>query len=169
MTLPPSVLAALPSEPLPSLRTIVAAGEACSAAIVARWASDHRFINAYGPTEATVCTTLDECRDGSREPAIGRPIANTQVYLLDAELRPVPIGVPGELHIAGMGLARGYLQRPDLTAERFIPNPFAGNNETRRQGDKETGDAAPATQNSKLKTQNFRLYRTGDRARYRPA
>src|SRR5205085_7188658 len=97
---------------------------------------------------------------------IGVPLADLQTYVLDARQQLVPLGVPGELYVGGAGLARGYLNRPDLTAEKFIPNPFAGDKETRRQGDKETGDDEASTQNLKLKTQNLRLYRTGDLARY---
>jgi amino acid adenylation domain-containing protein/non-ribosomal peptide synthase protein (TIGR01720 family) len=107
-----------------------------------------RLINAYGPTEATVVATRCDltalARDGSwEEVPIGRPTPNVQVYLLDAELQPVPIGVPGEVCIGGTGVARGYLRRPALTAEQFVPDPF--------------GDAPGA-----------RLYRTGDMARYLP-
>jgi amino acid adenylation domain-containing protein len=136
-TLPPAVLAVLTPR-LPALETVISAGEACSAAIVDRWAKHSQFFNAYGPTEATIWTTIAQPRD--RHPPIGRPIANTQIYLLDPQLQLVPIGVTGELYIAGAGVARGYLNRPELTAERFIANPFA------------TSD---------------RLYKTGDLARYR--
>ena len=98
--------------------------------------------NLYGPTEATAnaCTGMvtPHC-----SPTIGRPIANTQIYILDRQLQPVPIGVAGELHIAGDGLARGYLNRPELTAEKFIANPFS-------------------------KVPGSRLYKTGDLARYLP-
>ncbi|MGH2412160.1 MAG: amino acid adenylation domain-containing protein, partial [Microcystaceae cyanobacterium] len=107
--LPVSVLAALPFEELPKLQTIIVGGEACSSELVAQWAPNRRFFNAYGPTEATVCATVTRCTDGNRQPPIGRPIANTQIYLLDPHGQPVPIGVPGELHIGGVGLARGYL------------------------------------------------------------
>jgi thioesterase domain-containing protein/acyl carrier protein len=103
------------------------------------------LFNAYGPTESTVCATVASCSDGSQKPPIGRPIANTQIYILDRHLQPVPIGVPGELHISGVGLARGYLNLPELTASKFIPNPF---------------------DNSKFKIQNSKLYKTGDLARY---
>ncbi len=146
-TLPPSLLAVLPTHALPALRTLVSAGEACSAAIVARWAPGRRFINAYGPTEGTVCATLLACTNSVDANSIGQPIANVQVYLLDSALQPVPLGLAGELYISGVGLARGYLQRPDLTAERFIPNPFA-----------QTAAGSPAS----------RLYRTGDIARWLP-
>jgi amino acid adenylation domain-containing protein len=98
--------------------------------------------NMYGPTETTIWSTLCKIEPGQEVISIGRPIANTEVYLLDAHLQPVPVGVPGELCIGGDGLARGYLNRPELTAERFIPHPFSD----------EPG---------------ARLYRTGDLARYR--
>jgi amino acid adenylation domain-containing protein len=142
VTLPPSILASLSTTALPQLRTIIVAGEACPAELVASWASGRRFFNAYGPTEATVCATLERCTDGTCQPAIGRPIENTQMYVLDPSLRPVPIGVAGELYIGGIGLAYAYLNRPELTAERFVPHPF-----TNQEG--------------------ARLYRTGDRGRYR--
>jgi amino acid adenylation domain-containing protein len=141
ITLPPSVIAVLPEKEFPALQTIIVAGEACSSNLVARWASGRRLFNAYGPTEATVCATVALCTDGSQKPSIGRPIANTQIYLLDEKLQPVAIGVPGELYIGGAGLARGYLNRPDLTKEKFIPNPFSN-----KPGE--------------------RLYKTGDLARY---
>jgi amino acid adenylation domain-containing protein len=146
VTLPPSVLASLTVETLPSLQTIIVAGEACSAELVTRWRSGRRFFNAYGPTETTVCATIFECtEDGSQKsPPIGIPIANLQVYVLDAQLQLVPIGVPGELYVGGRGLARGYLNRPALTAEKFIPNPFGGG------------------------TPKTRLYKTGDLVRYLP-
>jgi amino acid adenylation domain-containing protein len=142
-TLPPSVLASLPEESLPALRTLIVAGEACPSELVTRWANGREFFNAYGPTESTVWATVARCLDMTRKPPIGRPIFNTKIYILDAAGRPVPIGVPGELHIGGVALARGYLNRPELTAERFIPNPWNA----------EAG---------------ARLYRTGDLARYLP-
>jgi amino acid adenylation domain-containing protein len=104
------------------------------------------LVNNYGPTENTVVTTSGSIPAKERTdmaPPIGRPIANTQVYLLDNQLQPVPIGVPGELYIGGDGIARGYLNRPDLTDEKFIPNPFS----------------------NKL---GSRLYKTDDLARYLP-
>ena len=81
--------------------------------------------NIYGPTETTIWSSTCKIEPGEKTITIGRPIANTQMYLLDAHLQPVPIGVPGELYIGGDGLARGYLNRPELTAERFIPHPFS--------------------------------------------
>jgi amino acid adenylation domain-containing protein len=98
--------------------------------------------NMYGPTETTIWSTVKPLRSGERL-TIGRPIANTTVFVLDARLHPVPVGVPGELCIGGVSLARGYRGRPDLTGERFVANPFSENSDAR-------------------------LYRTGDRARWRP-
>jgi thioesterase domain-containing protein/acyl carrier protein len=138
--------------------------------------------NQYGPSETHVVTahTMAGAPDGWPVlPPIGRPIANTQVYVLDRALHPAPIGVPGELYLGGTALARGYLDRPDLTAERFVPNPFATTDlrdkVTRRQGDKvrESEDAItmsplhPVTVSGESVV-GGRLYRTGDLARYRP-
>ena len=179
-TLPPSVLALLPSDDLPDLRTVISAGEACSAELAAAWSSHgRRFLNAYGPTEITVCATCSEALDGSGKPPIGRPIANVESYVLDANLQPVPIGVVGELYIGGAGVARGYLGRPDLTAERFIPHPFVSefhakaqrktqscNEEIQEQSDLPGGFAsffAPLRETSS----GWRLYRTGDLACFR--
>ncbi len=99
--------------------------------------------NLYGPTETTIWSTVSEIEPGDSIISIGRPIANTELYVLDKQLQPVPIGVPGELYIGGVGVARGYLNRPDLTTERFIPSPFS-------------------------QVPGERLYRTGDLVRYLP-
>ncbi|MCZ8125782.1 MAG: amino acid adenylation domain-containing protein [Microcystis sp. LE19-114.1B] len=120
ITLPPSALAVLPWENLPSLQTIIVAGEACSPELVKKWSQGRNFFNGYGPTEGSVCATIAKYTSFDEKITIGRPIPNVQVYILDSHLQPVPIGVPGELCIAGVGLARGYLNRPDLTAEKFI-------------------------------------------------
>ncbi|HWN42411.1 MAG TPA: amino acid adenylation domain-containing protein [Thermoanaerobaculia bacterium] len=141
LTLTPSALAALPESDLPELEVLAVAGEACAAELVERWGRGRRFLNAYGPTENTVWATAQPC-EPRRRPPIGRPVGNKRLYVLDAAGQPVPAGVAGELHLGGVGLARGYLGRPDLTAERFIPDPFHGCGE--------------------------RLYRTGDVVRYLP-
>ncbi|MFD9064423.1 amino acid adenylation domain-containing protein, partial [Kitasatospora purpeofusca] len=142
VTLPPSVLAAVPEGGLPAGLSLVVAGESCPAALADRWSADRRMVNAYGPTETTVCATLTgPLAPGAGDPPVGRPIAGARVYVLDEGLRPVPAGVPGELFVAGAGLARGYLGRPGLTARRFLPDPFG----------------APGT----------RMYRTGDLVRWR--
>ncbi|MBX9256329.1 amino acid adenylation domain-containing protein [Desmonostoc muscorum CCALA 125] len=160
VTLPPTALAALPKEELPNLQTLIVAGEACNPKLVAQWSKGRRFFNAYGPTESTVCSTVAECTSGDTQPPIGRPIANIQVYVLDSDLQPVPIGTPGELYIGGDGLARGYLNRPELTNERFIPNPFGGGRGAGGHSSrKETEDQSPNCD---------RLYKTGDLVRYRP-
>ncbi|MCP2012871.1 amino acid adenylation domain-containing protein, partial [Duganella violaceipulchra] len=136
VTLPPSVAASCSTDTRFVKMTVVMAGEACSPAVAARWSTHHRIFNAYGPTEATVCATTFEIAAGSISEStltvpIGRPIANTQLYILDAHLQPVPVGVTGEIYIGGAGVARGYLNRPELTAERFLPDPFSAQAEAR--------------------------------------
>lgn len=136
------------SEQLKTLRTVIVAGEACPKQLVGahyQLLPRTSLFNEYGPTETTVWSNVYAC-----DPAvvygstpIGKPIANTSTYVLDRQLQPVPLGVPGELHIAGTGVARGYLGQPGLTRERFISNPFGG-----KPGD--------------------RLYKTGDLVRYLP-
>ncbi|GLZ27982.1 hypothetical protein Lesp02_01720 [Lentzea sp. NBRC 105346] len=121
--IPPAVLAVMPEEhTLPTLTTLLVGGDACPPEVALRWSRDRRMINAYGPTEATVFGTLSDPLSGSETP-IGRPIVNTRVHVLDAGLRPVPVGVAGELYLAGPGVARGYLGRPALTATRFVASP----------------------------------------------
>ncbi|MFE0174969.1 amino acid adenylation domain-containing protein [Streptomyces sp. NPDC059002] len=133
--LPPVAVASLDEPRLPGLRTLVMAGEACPAELAATWSGNRRTINAYGPTEATVCATMSEPLSGESAPPVGRPIEGRSVYVLADGLRPVPPGVVGELCIAGTGLARGYLRRPGLTAERFVANPFAPGERMYRTGD----------------------------------
>ena len=155
ITIPPSTLAVLPDEDLPALKTIAVAGDICSADLVKRWAQGRRFFNAYGVTEASICSLIALCEDGNKKPTIGRPIANTQIYILDHKSFPVPVGVPGELYIGGICLARSYLNLPELTRERFINNPLNG-----------TVVKMPGMKNEFKPVD--RLYKTGDLARYLP-
>ncbi|HEX3556709.1 MAG TPA: amino acid adenylation domain-containing protein [Thermoanaerobaculia bacterium] len=144
----PSALAELVrSEGLPAaVRTVVLAGEPLPRRLVDEIHAVpgvERVLNCYGPSEDTTYSTFATVDRGPGLPAIGRPVGGGRALLLDVRLQPVPPGVPGELYLGGAGLARGYLHRPELTAERFVPDPFA---------------AAPGA----------RLYRTGDLARFRP-
>ncbi|MFI1198400.1 non-ribosomal peptide synthase/polyketide synthase [Streptomyces sp. NPDC020883] len=126
--IPPAALATVPPETaaaLPCLRTLIVGAEACPADLVTHWAPGRRVINSYGPTEATVVATwTGPLAPAAGPPPIGRPAAGTRVQVLDGALRPVPIGVTGELYVAGPGLARGYLGRPGLTASRFLADPY---------------------------------------------
>jgi amino acid adenylation domain-containing protein len=130
-----------------SLARVVVAGEVCPASLLemsAQGTTNIRLFNEYGPTEATVWATVFECKDDAFDSnvPIGRPIANTQIYILDQCYRVVPIGVVGEIYIGGAGVARGYLNRPELTAERFLPDLFRADSRAR-------------------------LYKTGDLGRWR--
>jgi amino acid adenylation domain-containing protein len=132
---------------LPSLRRVICGGESLPKELLDQYFLQltAEFHHSYGPTETSIAVTEWTCSalSGSSIAPIGRPLGNTQIYLLDAALQPVPVGVAGELYIGGEGVGRGYLHRPELTAERFIPDPFS-----RKSGQ--------------------RLYRTGDLARYLP-
>ncbi|WP_408891267.1 MupA/Atu3671 family FMN-dependent luciferase-like monooxygenase [Myxococcus faecalis] len=145
----PSMLRMLLLEPggveaLRPLRKLLVGGEAFPSALARQVLPrvEGEVLNMYGPTETTIWSSFERVEDASRV-TIGGPIADTRMYVLDARLSPVPVGVPGELFIGGEGVARGYLHRPELSAERFIPDPFAG----------EPG---------------LRMYRTGDRVRRLP-
>ncbi len=147
----PSTLRALLEEPefkkCKSLKYVLCGGEKMPAELPQQFASVSNAVlsNNYGPTESAIDATFWICPRGKSRSnlPIGRPIANTEIYLLDSHLQPVPIGVPGELCVSGRGLARGYLRRPELTAEKFIRHPFHKNSAGR-------------------------LYKTGDLARYLP-
>ncbi len=145
-TVPSAMAQLLRNHRLPaSVRTVNLAGEPLSSILVEQLYSQstvQKVFNLYGPTETTTYSTYTQVEKGIWKSSIGRPIANTQVYILDAHLQPVPIGVVGELYIGGNGVARGYLNRPELTAERFITDPFS-------------------------QKPGSRLYKTGDLARYR--
>ncbi|MCL6755247.1 amino acid adenylation domain-containing protein [Nostoc sp. CCCryo 231-06] len=152
--LPPSALSLLPQVSLPYLQTIGVGGEACPAELVTQWGTGRRFFNCYGPTESTVNAALAIlsprgyanaadialCHPNRKKPPIGQPLSNIRIYILDAHNQPLPSGIPGELCIAGVGLTRGYLNRPDLTAEKFIDIDLFGKVE--------------------------RIYKTGDLARW---
>jgi len=140
----PSMLQGLRAARLPELTTIISAGEAISAELVGRWAPGRRLFNAYGPTEASIGACMAQF-DGpvGHRPTIGRPLEGVRVYVLDEHLQPVPVGMPGEICIGGAGVARGYLSAPELTAERFLCDPFS---------------PAPGA----------RMYRSGDLGRWRP-
>ncbi|WP_435113415.1 amino acid adenylation domain-containing protein, partial [Nocardiopsis synnemataformans] len=122
----PGALATLPTDPLPDLRTLVVGGEAYSADLIRTWAPGRDFFNVYGPTETTVFATGTRTDEHLDTIHIGRPITNVRTYVLDSRMQPVPVGVPGELYIGGVGVTRGYMNRPDLTAESFVADPFSG-------------------------------------------
>ncbi|WFU52039.1 non-ribosomal peptide synthetase/type I polyketide synthase [Sinorhizobium terangae] len=140
--LTPTAWTTLPSTDLPDLTTIKSGGEPLPSSLIERWGENRRIFNSYGPTETTVYCIRTEVKGNGQKPPIGRPAINTQAYILDRYGSPVPVGAAGELYIGGVGVARGYLNHDELTRELFRPNPF---------------DDKPQS----------RLYRTGDRARYR--
>jgi amino acid adenylation domain-containing protein len=123
VTLPPSVLATLPDMELPDLAVLVCAGEALPEHLAEQWLPGRRVFNAYGPTETTVWATVAELTAGGGKPSIGRAVPGVRAAVVGERLRPVPPGTPGELAIGGRGVGRGYLGKPGLTAERFVPDP----------------------------------------------
>ncbi|MEU9853529.1 amino acid adenylation domain-containing protein [Streptomyces sp. NPDC047974] len=144
VTGPPTVLPVLDPEALPRLESLTTGGEVLTPDVAAAWSPGRRLLNGYGPSECSVAATLFPVEPGVRydNVPIGRPIPNTSAYVLDDRLRPVPPGVTGELYLGGEGVGRGYVGRPELTAERFVADPFG------RPG--------------------ARLYRTGDLVRWNP-
>ena len=155
-------LANLVPQAFSSLRCLLFGGEA----VEPKWVQEvlekgapQRLLHVYGPTENTTFSSwylVENVASTATTIPIGKAIANTQIYLLDKNLQPVPIGVVGELHIGGMGLAKGYLNRPELTQEKFIPNPF------------EKDEVIPPTPLNKDGNEPSKLYKTGDLARYLP-
>ncbi|MER8439960.1 amino acid adenylation domain-containing protein [Mesorhizobium sp. M1312] len=140
--LTPTAWTSLPSTDLPDLTVIKSGGEPLPSSLIERWGEKRRIFNSYGPTETTVYCIRTEVKADGRKPPIGRPAINSKAYILDRYGNPTPVGAIGELYIGGVGIARGYINRDDLTREVFRPNPF---------------DDDPQS----------RLYRTGDLARYR--
>ena len=141
--LTPTVLASLDRARLAGVDTLLTGGEACPAELVAAWAPGRRMVNAYGPTEATIWATCSAPLSAGQPVSIGAPIPGVCALVLDARLNPAPIGVVGELYLGGPALARGYVGRVGLTAERFVANPYGG--------------------------AGARMYRTGDLVRWTPA
>jgi len=141
VSLPASLLATVTPGAYPHLRVVTSGAESCPQELAASWAQNRRFFNHYGPTEATVISVLAKYQGKVDSVTIGFPLANTQCFVLDAQMQRVPVGVQGELYLAGTGLARGYLNQPALTASRFVPNPFPQHSSSR-------------------------IYRTGDLVRY---
>uniref|UniRef100_UPI000B2223B7 amino acid adenylation domain-containing protein n=1 Tax=Algoriphagus boritolerans TaxID=308111 RepID=UPI000B2223B7 len=133
--LSPTALNQLNPDQLPSLDTVLSGGEALPLTTAQKWASAKTLINAYGPTEITVCATMCRVDPKTDGITIGVPLPNYQCLILDPEGNQLPIGISGELYIGGAGLARGYLNRPDLTEEKFVPNPFHPGTKMYRSGD----------------------------------
>ncbi|MFC5833510.1 amino acid adenylation domain-containing protein [Nonomuraea insulae] len=142
ISLPPTLLGAMSPSDLPTVRAVIVGGEPCSAELTALWAPGRRMFNSYGPAETTVMATMSGSLTAGVKPSIGRPISDVAVHVLDENLNPVGPGRTGEIYIAGIGLARGYLRRPGLTAQRFVADPFG--------------------------IPGARMYRTGDLAARRP-
>ncbi|MFE1744009.1 amino acid adenylation domain-containing protein [Coleofasciculus sp. H7-2] len=172
-TVPSAIASLLRDNAIPaSVRTVNLAGEPLPNNLVQQlYQLNHiqQVFNLYGPSEDTTYSTYALIERGSQgTPPIGRPIANTQVYVLDNTLQPVPIGVAGELYIGGAGLARGYLNRPELTAQKFIANPFNKNLTPQHLSlARNDENCSPPLAGEGL-GERFRLYKTGDLVRYLP-
>ena len=142
-SLPPAVVPDIPQEMAEGLETMIVAGEACPAKVVENWSPGRRFINGYGPRETTAYATCADCEPTGEPPPIGRPLGNYKTYVLDDDKQLLPVGVDGELYIGGPGVGRGYKDRPELNADKFVPDPFVDDPDAR-------------------------MYRTGDVVRWRP-
>ncbi|OZG29980.1 non-ribosomal peptide synthetase [Williamsia sp. 1138] len=164
----PAALATVPGTDLPALRALAVGGEACGPELVEKWAPGRTFLNAYGPTETTVVSLMAELHTASEGTGhtvipIGTPVRGERALLLDARLRPVPAGVPGELYLSGAGVARGYLQRAGLTATRFVASPFGDSGEVLyRTGDVVVSDPDGVItylgrSDSQIKLRGFRI------------
>ena len=141
--LTPTVLSSLDRARLDGVDTLITAGEACPGELAAAWAPGRQMFNAYGPTEATIWATCSAPLSAGQPVGIGAPIPGVCALVLDARLNPAPVGVVGELYLGGPALAHGYVGRAELTAERFVANPYGG--------------------------AGARMYRTGDLVRWTPA
>ncbi|WP_267110858.1 non-ribosomal peptide synthetase, partial [Xanthomonas sacchari] len=143
---PTSISSLTENSKIGELQVLISCAEALAPSLAMRWAADYRLLNAYGPSETAICASTFDCTGMSSKESIipiGKPFSNTQIYLLDAAQSLVPLGATGEIFISGVGVGNGYLNRPELTAERFLPDPFS-----------DQPDA--------------RMYRTGDLGRWRP-
>lgn len=142
-TIPPALLSAMPYRNLTNLKVLVVAGELCTQPVIERWSAGRKLINAYGPTENTVCTSMHTWQTEDSNATIGKPLDNTSIFVLDKYLNPVPRGVRGELYVSGISLARGYLNNIELTNDRFVVKDF-----------------------EYLQQHVTRLYKTGDQVRW---
>jgi len=159
--LPPALLAVMPSADWPDLKHLLTGGDVCFPETIARFSAKHQFHNIFGPAECTVLVTIARLGASDNNRMIGRPIANVRCYVLDESGRPVRTGEAGELCVAGAGVASGYLRRPDLTRERFVPNPYAGLKMDPAANAGNAADAADAA-DAWPHAHDEKLYRTGD-------